>query len=336
MGLPRILMIANYYPQVGGISSLVQNLSKGLIKNGYSVKIYPVGGPYVYRLFRYLNLFSVIKNFDIVHCHASKRLGFLPAFIGASVGEKLHKPLVLTYHSSPTTLSFVKNSSLVKSVIHKFAIITTPSEETASLFIQYGVKTVAIPNILDLDNWRYRERSKYKPYVVWTRNVYHPELAVEAFLLLKKEFPECSLTMCGKAANKRHLEKYQNFSGLHLLGFIPRNDLPKIMDKADVYINTMSHESFGYAVYEAMAMGLAIVSVPSSALSQWSGEKAITFSDAATPQALADALKKVIVDQDETKRKVQLGRQFVGDLTWDKLSFYWDQIYKYEQDIKFE
>jgi hypothetical protein len=32
MDLPRILMVANYYPQVGGISGLVKNLSMGLQK----------------------------------------------------------------------------------------------------------------------------------------------------------------------------------------------------------------------------------------------------------------------------------------------------------------
>jgi glycosyltransferase involved in cell wall biosynthesis len=151
--------------------------------------------------------------------------------------------------------------------------------------------------------------------------------------LLKQEFPDCTLTMCGKAANKFHLEKYQNTPGLHLLGFIPRNELPKIVDKADIYINTMSHESFGYAVYEAMSMGLAIVSVPSSALNQWSGEKAITFSEAPTPQALFSVLKKVIVDQNETKLKVSLGKQIVRELTWDKLSIYWEQIYNNETNF---
>jgi glycosyltransferase involved in cell wall biosynthesis len=328
MDLPRILMVANYYPQVGGISGLVKNLSMGLTKNGYSVEIFTVGGPYFYRILKYAYLLSVAKDFDIIHCHASARLGFLPAFIGAFVGKRYCKPLVLTYHSSPTTNSFINNSSFVKSVIRKFAYITTPNDDTTKLFIQYGVKVMAIPNILDLENWKYRKRSSYQPNLVWTRNIYDPELAIEAYLLLKSEFPDCTLTMCGKSANKIHLEKYQGLSGLRLLGFIPRDNLPEILDKADIYINTMSQESFGYAVYEAMAMGLAIVSVPSSALIRWSGDQAITFSEAATPQSLADSLKKVIVDQVETKRKVQAGRQIVRELTWDKLSIYWEQIYK--------
>jgi len=328
MHTPKILMVANFYDQIGGISGLVQNLSAGLSRDGYLVHVHSVGGAYFQRIKKYIQLISLAKDYDLIHCHASARLGFLPAYIGAIIGSRYKKRLILTYHSAPSTAPFIENNFLVKHSIHNFSVVTTPSEETASIFRKYGAHVVAIPNILDLENWPYRERSCFSPNMVWTRNIYYPELAIKAFQIVKKDFPEATLTMCGKHATESYLYKYRNLPGLQLLGSVPRNNLPAVLDKADIYINTMGNESFGYAVYEAMAMGLAIVSVPSSAVYQWGGDEAIFFAENNIPESFAETLIKVIRDQEETKARVQSSKLILNTFSWENLSSTWEQLYR--------
>jgi glycosyltransferase involved in cell wall biosynthesis len=89
----------------------------------------------------------------------------------------------------------------------------------------------------------------------------------------------------------------------------------------------MDNESFGYAVYEAMAMGLAIVSVPSSALNQWQGNNAIAFSDDATSASLANTIINVIQNQADAKERVAAGRLVVQDFSWKNLSGIWKPLY---------
>jgi len=328
MHTPKILMVANFYDQIGGISGLVQNLSAGLSRDGYPVHVHSVGGAYFQRIKKYIQLMSLAKDYDLIHCHASARLGFLPAYIGAIIGSRYKKRLILTYHSAPSTAPFIENNFLVKHSIHNFSVVTTPSEETASIFRKYGAHVVAIPNILDLENWPYRERSCFSPNMVWTRNIYYPELAIKAFQIVKKDFPEATLTMCGKHATESYLYKYRNLPGLQLLGSVPRNNLPAVLDKADIYINTMGNESFGYAVYEAMAMGLAIVSVPSSALYQWKGNEAILFSETGNSHSIANAVLNVIQAQEETRNRIRLSRQIVKGFEWENLSNIWEHLYE--------
>lgn len=323
-----ILMVANYYPQRGGISGLVENLSEGLVHEGFRVSIHSVGGFLPGRLFRYAELLLIAKDFDLIHCHGCASLGFLPVLAGTVSALLYQKPAVMTYHDWPTTEPFIRNSPLVRMVAAKLSVITTPFEETSESFRSYGEKVVAVPNILDVDKWEFKQRTRFRPNVVWTRNTYCPELAIEAFLILRETYPESTLTMCGKAATEAKLKQYKDVPGLRLLGFVPREELPKILMEADIYLNTFSHDSFGYAVYEAMAMGLAVVSVPSRALASIAGFDAITFSEQAVPESLADALKRVLSDQDQAGRKTESGRDVVEKLTWEAIFPVWKGIYQ--------
>jgi glycosyltransferase involved in cell wall biosynthesis len=323
-----ILMVANYYPHRGGISGLVENLSEGLVHEGFRVSIHSVGGFLPGRLSRYAELFFIAKEFDLIHCHGCANLGFLPVLAGTVSALLYQKPAVMTYHDCLITEPFIRNSPMVRMVVPRLSVITTPFEETSEAFRSYGEKVVAVPNILDADKWEFKQRARFRPNIVWTRNTYCPELAIEAFLILREAYPESTLTMCGKAATGAKLKQYKDVPGLRLLGFVSREELPKILMEADIYLNTFSHDSFGYAVFEAMAMGLAVVSVPSPALASLAGSNSITFSEQAIPESLANALKRVLSDQDLARRKTESGRDVVEKLTWEAIFPVWKGIYQ--------
>lgn len=328
--LPRILMVVNNYSvQRGGISALVMNLSKGLVSEGYKVSIHSVGGFKAGRLVKYASLFINGRDYDIIHCHGSANLGFLPCLGGVMTSLLYQKPLVVTYHSSPTSSPFIRNNLLVRIVIKRCTVITTPSEETARTFRYCGVRSIAIPNILDVENWPFRDRLRIKPAIIWTRNknAYRPELAIESFLILKEKSPNATLTMCGSDATETIQKKYKNTPGIRLLGHVPRDELPNIMDEADIWLNTMRHESFGYSAYEAMAMGLAIVSVESSALMSRAGPKAITFSESDSAESLADAIEGVLVDQEQTIQRIQHAIKISEKLRWESIYPVWRKVY---------
>jgi glycosyltransferase involved in cell wall biosynthesis len=211
--------------------------------------------------------------------------------------------------------------------VKHFSVVTTPFEGTAFLFKVHGVPTVAIGNILELKGWPYRERIEFGPRLVWTRNLYRPELAIEAFRLLSGQYPEATLTMCGKGARADRLREYKDLPGLALVGFVPRSLLGEILDQNDIYINTMANDSFGYSVFEAMAMGLAVVSVPSQALENLAGPEVIAFSDDDSPGSLARATADLLADQEEMRRRVARGRRVVKQFTWSKLYPAWQSVY---------
>lgn len=93
------------------------------------------------------------------------------------------------------------------------------------------------------------------------------DIAVDAFISLKKEFPQLSLTVVsllnesnymqatppGKAA---HYQALMQHHGVHYLPFIPRDKIYDVFSKHDVLLLPTLDDSFGYTVIEAMMMGL--------------------------------------------------------------------------------
>ena len=239
----------------------------------------------------------------------------------------MNPKLVLTYHSSPTTKSFVQRSWMTRLAVEHYSIVTTPFELTAEMFSDFGVRTEAIPNIISIDNWPFRQRRQFEPKFVWTRNTYFPELAVSAFKLVMSQYPDATLTMCGKAAKPNGQFGDLQQPGLDLMGLVPRSKLVEILDRSDIYLNTMGTDSFGYAVYEALAMGLIVVSVYSESLDSIVGSDVIYFSDDDTPQSLADSILQTLSNQEETIRRTSLGKDIVGRLDWANLYQRWKAIY---------
>ena len=81
------------------------------------------------------------------------------------------------------------------------------------------------------------------------------DILVDAFELIKKEFNNSTLYLCGKFLGSRKLEtKIRRAEGVSALGFHP---VPQeIMARCSVYLNVARVEPFGINVLEAMCAGL--------------------------------------------------------------------------------
>jgi glycosyltransferase involved in cell wall biosynthesis len=325
---PKILMVANYRANIGGISALVENLSWGLIKEGYKVNIHSITGSIIRRIWAYIRLFFKIWKFEIIHAHGSSYFGFLPVFVSTIASSLFRKPIIVTYHGSVVNaISFIRRSFLVRYVTRKAVLIITPIEETALCFRQFEIKSAAIPNIFNSSMWAYRQRKVIKPKLIWTRNTYKPELAVEAFKIVKEKHPEATLVMCGKSATRNYLSKYKDTDGLSLKSFVPRKDLSLILDECDVYLNTIGEDSFGYSIFEAVSAGLICVSVPSPALEEYLDD-AIYFSDSMDHKDVANQIIYALENQKETLEKIAIGKNKVREFSVNRIIPIWENLYK--------
>ena len=216
---------------------------------------------------------------------------------------------------------------MAKYIIRKAALITCPIDDNAKLFRDRGAKAVGIANIFDRTKWEFTRRDRISPKLIWTRGTYQPELAVETFKIIKKQYPKTTLTMCGKLADSRYLSQYKDLPDIYLHGFVPRNKLSLLLDNADIYINTAAGDSFGYCMFEAMAMGLAVVSVESVALRVYAGADSVTFSTDETAESLAAAALELITDQELALGKIDHACKVVDKFSWAKLFPIWENVY---------
>lgn len=165
----RILLICNYKPGVGGISGQVEILQKHLREEGHVADIFSTKDSFLRRLLLPLRLRRVAKHYDVLHIHCCSGWGFLPAVVGVTVGRWLKKRTVLTYHGGGGAEFIAKHTRLVKHYLLRTDANIVLSGFLGNVFDQYQLPYSIIPNIIELDEKQYRERTEIKPHFICTR-----------------------------------------------------------------------------------------------------------------------------------------------------------------------
>jgi glycosyltransferase involved in cell wall biosynthesis len=99
------------------------------------------------------------------------------------------------------------------------------------------------------------------------------------------------------------------------LGHLPASMIPAIYRSAEAMVFPSLYEGFGAPPLEAMACGCPVVASRISALTEICGGATATF-DPHDPQDLAQALTRVLDDQDLRNELTALGLQHVRGFTW--------------------
>src|SRR6266508_3565607 len=100
--------------------------------------------------------------------------------------------------------------------------------------------------------------------------------------------------------------------GVRGLGFVPDEKLPSLYRGASAFVYPSLFEGFGIPVVEAMASGVPVVASSHASLDEAAGDAAIR-ADPRSPQALADAVERALVERD---RLVPHGLVHAARFTW--------------------
>jgi glycosyltransferase involved in cell wall biosynthesis len=86
--------------------------------------------------------------------------------------------------------------------------------------------------------------------------------------------------------------------GADVRGYVPKDELVKLVQEAAALLFPTRHEGFGLPVVEAMAAGTPVVATPDPAVREVAGD-AVAYSE---PHKLGDALKRVLADPERWTR----------------------------------
>jgi glycosyltransferase involved in cell wall biosynthesis len=198
-----------------------------------------------------------------------------PAFVWAeivcAVLRRARKPYILTLHGGSLPSFAAKHTGRMSRLLGSAAVVTTPSRYLGEQMRPYRQTLLLLPNALDINAYEFNIRKKPEPRLVWLRqfssqHVYNPVLALRVVEILAKQLPNIKLLMVGSDKGDGSLRKFRALVSelgladrIALPGGVAKSDVPKWLNKGDIFLNTTNTDNTPVSLMEAMACGLCIV-----------------------------------------------------------------------------
>jgi glycosyltransferase involved in cell wall biosynthesis len=174
---------------------------------------------------------------------------------------------------------------------------------------------------------RVRERFLLNaPFVLYAGNIKphkNVDRLIEAFALLRRrEFDGVKLLIIGDQISqypnlRRLVHRHQLHQHVRFLGFVPDQTLAVLYRLASVFVFPSLYEGFGLPPLEAMASGTAVISSNVSSLPEVVGDAGLLV-DPMNPQAIADAMARVLSDPELRSELIRRGHERVKAFSWER------------------
>ena len=217
--------------------------------------------------FGYLSLLvRELAKADVVHVFSASYASFLLAPLPAMlIAKALGRPVVLNYRSGEAP-DHLQRSAIARRTIAGVELNVVPSRFLVDVFRSFGIAATIVPNIVDRQRFRYRERTPLRPRLVSTRNfdaLYNVATTIRAFRIVQDRWPDASLTLVGGGPQEAELRALAAQLGLRNVTFAGRvnpDEIAAFYAGNDIYIQSPNIDNMPTSVIEAFASGLPVVS----------------------------------------------------------------------------
>src|ERR1700730_15183591 len=189
------------------------------------------------------HLWRGLRDVDVAHIFSASYWSFLLAPAPAWLFAKLRGKKSLINYRSGEARDHLQRFSSGKFVLSRAAQIVVPSRYLVDVFREFGLRATVVPNLVDLSQFRYRERNTLRPRLVCTRGFspyYGIDVVVRVFGELKKTYPDAVLDLVGGGpleAQVRQQVRDLGLTGVDFVGVASRHEIGKYYDQADIFIN---------------------------------------------------------------------------------------------------
>jgi len=277
-----------------------------------------------------------LAGVDVAHVFSASYASFLLAPLPAMiVARGLNKRVVLHYHSGEADDHLANWGALVHPWLKLAHHIVVPSEYLRGVFAKYGYHVHVIPNVIDLSHFTFRQRQPIGPRLLSARNLephYRVDVIIEAFARLKQTVPAATLIVAGSGSQESRLKSLAascGADGIEFVGSVDPAFMPKLYDRADVFVNASVVDNQPVSILEAFASGLPVVSTPtgdigSLVIHDHTGFLVPPFN----PEAMSAAVEHVLQQPGHAARCAQRAYDSLYRFTWPAVRDAWARIYR--------
>jgi glycosyltransferase involved in cell wall biosynthesis len=241
----------------------------------------------------------------------------------------------------PNRLAYAYARSSLWVATHRSNRVLTVSEASKRDILRYfripEKKIDVIHNAMDErfgetptadDVARVQERYQLNaPYVLYAGNIKphkNLERLIEAFHMLRQDpdLAHVKLLIIGDEISKyatlrRAVHKYKLHKHVRFFGFVPDKTLAVLYRLARVFVFPSLYEGFGLPPLEAMASGTPVITSDVSSLPEVVGDAALLI-DPLDTNAIAEAIRRVLMDSTLHEQLRQKGFTRVREFSWDR------------------
>lgn len=275
-----------------------------------------------------------LRRADVVHVFSASYFSFLLAPLPAVlVARALGKPVVMNYRSGEAP-DHLRRSAIARTTLRRVERNVVPSRFLRDVFAVHDITAEVIPNIVDLEKFRFRPREPLRPHLLSTRNfeaLYNVACTLRAFRLVQDRYPEATLTLVGAGSEEsrlRQLAAELRLAHVRFAGRIAPDDIWRHYADADVYLQTPDIDNMPASVLEAFASGCAVVStnaggVPAILTHETHG-LLVERDDAA---AAAGSVLRLLEDPALVRRLTVEARNSCEQYRWESVRAKWVALY---------
>jgi L-malate glycosyltransferase len=272
---------------------------------------------------------------DVVHVFSASYSSFLLAPLPAMlIARALGRPIVLNYRSGEAP-DHLRRSAIARAAIARAERNVVPSRFLKDVFASFGIDATVIPNIVDLDRFRFRQRDPLRPRLLSTRNfegLYNNSCTLRAFRRIQQARPDASLTLVGGGSEDARLRALVRELGLRNITFAGRvspDAIAEFYASHDIYVQSPNIDNMPTSILEAYASGLPVVSteaggIPAILTHGIHGLLAPLDDD----NRLAAHVVALLDDRALVRRVTLAAREACESYTWSSVRDEWLRLYR--------
>lgn len=346
----RIAIVAPSLEILGGQGIQARALAEGLSDEGHEVAFVPINPafprglrwlrriPWVRTALNqllYIPRLLALRHAEVVHIFSASYWSFLlsptPAIL---VARLLRKRVILNYHSGEAEDHLANWGARVHPFLRLVDELVVPSEYLRRVFARHGYRARIVRNSVDISRFCFRPRVPLYPRLLSTRNLeshYGIHVIIEAFALVKKHYPEATLTVAGHGSEEdrlRRLASSLGVDGIRFVGLVEPENVPRLYEEADIYLNASVIDNQPVSVLEAFAAGTPVVSTATGDIGHMirDGETGCLVPQN-DPGAIAVAVCALLQNPERAASVARCARKEVERYTWSEVRKAWRAVY---------
>jgi len=334
-----ILLIGTFLSEASNVYSVNEDLTIRLEENGWRVFTTSHKSSRVTRMLDILTTIWKHRNlFQIAQIDVYSGPAFIWAELAGLILKILQKPYILTLHGGRLPQFSRRWPMRARWLLGSAAIVTIPSRFLLETMQYYRRDLHLLPNPLDLSSYIFQLRDAPKPQLLWLRAfhvIYNPTLAPRMLARLHLTFPAACLTMIGPdkgdgslQLTKRVAQDLGILSQIDFPGGVPKTEVPNLLNRGDIFINTTNIDNTPISVIEAMASGLCVVSTNVGGIPYLlQNEHDALLVPPDDPSAMAAAIQRILTEPDLAERLSKNARRKAEQFDWSAILPQWENLF---------